>query len=473
MPAGYGWCFPAADEQRIGVGSFDPRFHVKETTVLLAEDLERPPVRYQGNWIPHKLRGGDRGRDLLRRRLGGPLPAADRRGDPDRPLLRDRCGRELRAVIEGAQDRTAGAARLLRVHRRARVEVPLDAARPEARPEAAGAAPAAVIAASGRKRFVRLVLRPLPPDRPARVRRARARAAPRARALRRRLDELAAWPPSSPTASCVCSGCARRGCCPGRAEVRRRGHCESPGDPGAGRGDRAAGGQGAYERAHRRGAPLAPAGACRSWLMRNTLFLFAEKDLAWLRPLLADRLLVPALRRLDQEGMPEKEVNRVLGLIADQLSGGPVPRAGGPAGAARRWAGAGREQRPRLLDLHVAALRGVFAIKPPLEPKQTFAAPTAERADRARGGAGPPRPALPRGSRARDAGRPRLLGQDPEGDGPRGLRTRRAQGRTGVRKGHDERSPRRRPRRPRKPASRWCGCSAPGITGCSPGRTAT
>jgi hypothetical protein len=116
-------------------------------------------------------------------------------------------------------------------------------------------------------------------------------------------------------------------------------------------------------------------GACRSWLMRNTLFLFAEKDLAWLRPLLAGRLLVPAMRRLDQEGMPEKEVDRVLGRMADQLSRGPVPR---------------QEVRQALLDgglepgennarvywsFHAAALRGVFAIKPPLEPKQTFAAP--------------------------------------------------------------------------------------------------
>src|SRR5256885_881050 len=31
VPAGYGWSFPAADEVRIGVGSFDPRFHVKDT----------------------------------------------------------------------------------------------------------------------------------------------------------------------------------------------------------------------------------------------------------------------------------------------------------------------------------------------------------------------------------------------------------------------------------------------------------
>src|SRR6185436_14716141 len=27
VPAGYGWSFPARDELRIGIGSFDPRFH--------------------------------------------------------------------------------------------------------------------------------------------------------------------------------------------------------------------------------------------------------------------------------------------------------------------------------------------------------------------------------------------------------------------------------------------------------------
>src|SRR5919108_1101828 len=48
VPAGYGWSFPAEDELRIGVGSFDPRFHVKDNTVRL------PPARgpdaggYQG-----------------------------------------------------------------------------------------------------------------------------------------------------------------------------------------------------------------------------------------------------------------------------------------------------------------------------------------------------------------------------------------------------------------------------------------
>ena len=117
-------------------------------------------------------------------------------------------------------------------------------------------------------------------------------------------------------------------------------------------------------------------GACRSWLMRNTLFLFAEKDLTWLRPLLSERPLKPALGRLGQVGMPEREVDRVISLIADLLSERPVPR---------------QEVRQALLDdglvpgennariywtFHVAALRGVFAIKPPLEQKQTFASTT-------------------------------------------------------------------------------------------------
>ena len=61
VPAGYGWSFPARDELRIGVGSFDPRFHVRETTELLAEDLGSERVRYQGNWIPHKLRRATEG----------------------------------------------------------------------------------------------------------------------------------------------------------------------------------------------------------------------------------------------------------------------------------------------------------------------------------------------------------------------------------------------------------------------------
>jgi flavin-dependent dehydrogenase len=54
--AGYGWSFPAGDELRIGVGSFEPRDRVREPTVRLSGELGAQPVGYQGNWIPHKLR---------------------------------------------------------------------------------------------------------------------------------------------------------------------------------------------------------------------------------------------------------------------------------------------------------------------------------------------------------------------------------------------------------------------------------
>jgi digeranylgeranylglycerophospholipid reductase len=54
--SGYGWSFPAGDEMRVGIGSYDPRFHVKEPTVRLANDEGVDTVRYQGNWIPHRYR---------------------------------------------------------------------------------------------------------------------------------------------------------------------------------------------------------------------------------------------------------------------------------------------------------------------------------------------------------------------------------------------------------------------------------
>jgi flavin-dependent dehydrogenase len=103
VPAGYGWSFPAGAETRIGVGSFDPRFHVKDTTVLLAEDLGREPVRYQGNWIPHKLRDGtEDGVFFVGDSAGHCLPLTAE-GIRTAFYFGIACGRELRAVVEGRQ----------------------------------------------------------------------------------------------------------------------------------------------------------------------------------------------------------------------------------------------------------------------------------------------------------------------------------------------------------------------------------
>jgi flavin-dependent dehydrogenase len=103
VPAGYGWSFPAGDETRIGVGSFDPRFHVKDTTVMLAEDLAREPVRYQGNWIPHRLRAAtDDGVFFVGDSAGHCLPLTAE-GIRTALYFGIACGRELRAVVEGRQ----------------------------------------------------------------------------------------------------------------------------------------------------------------------------------------------------------------------------------------------------------------------------------------------------------------------------------------------------------------------------------
>ena len=52
VPAGYGWSFPAGEELRIGVGSFDPRFHVREPTERLATDLHAPTRPLSGQLDP-------------------------------------------------------------------------------------------------------------------------------------------------------------------------------------------------------------------------------------------------------------------------------------------------------------------------------------------------------------------------------------------------------------------------------------
>jgi flavin-dependent dehydrogenase len=108
VPAGYGWSFPADGEIRVGVGSFDPRFHVKEPTVRLAEDLERDPVRYQGNWIPHKLREAtEDGIFFVGDSAGHCLPLTAE-GIRTALYFGIACGRELRAVLSG--ERTPAAA---------------------------------------------------------------------------------------------------------------------------------------------------------------------------------------------------------------------------------------------------------------------------------------------------------------------------------------------------------------------------
>ena len=105
VPAGYGWSFPADGEVRIGIGSFDPRFHVKEPTNRLARDLDADPVRYQGNWIPHALRPATAdGIFFVGDSAGHCLPLTAE-GIRTALYFGVACGRELRRVIAGEQPR--------------------------------------------------------------------------------------------------------------------------------------------------------------------------------------------------------------------------------------------------------------------------------------------------------------------------------------------------------------------------------
>jgi flavin-dependent dehydrogenase len=103
--AGYSWSFPAGDELRVGVGSFDPRDHVKEPTVRLAGDLDVPAVRYQGNWIPHQMRPPVEDGVFFAGDSAGHCLPTTAEGIRTALYFGLACGRELRAVVEGRQDR--------------------------------------------------------------------------------------------------------------------------------------------------------------------------------------------------------------------------------------------------------------------------------------------------------------------------------------------------------------------------------
>jgi flavin-dependent dehydrogenase len=100
---GYGWSFPARDELRIGVGSFDPRLHVKQPTLTLAADVAADAVRFQGNWIPHRLRDavGD-GVFFVGDSAGHCLPLTAE-GIRTALYFGVAAGREIAAVLDGRQ----------------------------------------------------------------------------------------------------------------------------------------------------------------------------------------------------------------------------------------------------------------------------------------------------------------------------------------------------------------------------------
>ena len=102
---GYAWSVPAAGEQRVGVGSYEPRDHVKEPTQEIAGRLGVDAVRYQGNWFPHALRPAvEDGVFFVGDSAGHCFPLSGE-GIRTAFYFGIACGRELRRVLAGEATR--------------------------------------------------------------------------------------------------------------------------------------------------------------------------------------------------------------------------------------------------------------------------------------------------------------------------------------------------------------------------------
>ena len=149
---GYAWSVPADGEQRVGVGSYQPRDHVKEPTKAIAQRLDRDAVRYQGNWFPHKLRpAAEDGVFFAGDSAGHCIPLSGE-GIRTAFYFGIAAGRELRATLAGDQDARAGAARLRRVLPRPRAAFTYALALQRAIPRLPPRALTALLAVMGRER---------------------------------------------------------------------------------------------------------------------------------------------------------------------------------------------------------------------------------------------------------------------------------------------------------------------------------
>src|SRR5690348_720684 len=111
VDAGYGWSFPARDELRIGVGSFDPHDPVKQPTLRLVEDVAQQPHGYQGNWIPHRIRPAVEDGVFFAGDSAGHCLPLTAEGIRTAFYFGIALGRELRGVVEGRQTHAAALGR--------------------------------------------------------------------------------------------------------------------------------------------------------------------------------------------------------------------------------------------------------------------------------------------------------------------------------------------------------------------------
>lgn len=103
---GYGWRVPADGEARVGVASYAPADHVRRPTVELSERLGLDPVRYQGNWFPHRLRPAIENSIFFVGDSAGHCFPLSGEGIRTAFYFGIACGRELAAVLEQQRSRT-------------------------------------------------------------------------------------------------------------------------------------------------------------------------------------------------------------------------------------------------------------------------------------------------------------------------------------------------------------------------------
>jgi flavin-dependent dehydrogenase len=104
---GYAWQVPAGSEQRVGVGSYEPRDHVKEPVRAFAERLDMEAERWQGNWFPHRLRPAADDRTFFAGDSAGHCLPLSGEGIRTAFHFGIAAGRELAAVLDGAKTRDA------------------------------------------------------------------------------------------------------------------------------------------------------------------------------------------------------------------------------------------------------------------------------------------------------------------------------------------------------------------------------
>lgn len=113
----------------------------------------------------------------------------------------------------------------------------------------------------------------------------------------------------------------------------------------------------------------------RTWLLRGTLHLVAARDLAWVRALIAPRVLRGNARRYRQLELDERTLERGASRLEAALQGGPAPRSALAAALADAGLEPTGQRLPHLLQF--AALQGRLVCWPAAGRTQMYApAPT-------------------------------------------------------------------------------------------------